>query len=158
MTIEELGVQIRPADEGDLEFVVNSWLESYRWNDHVKEVRDADYYRGQKALIVRLLQDNLVLVACLETAPRVAIGWSCTGGTVTYSIKPRAGVALVDSTPPIIHFIYVKKDFRGYGIAKRMLGNLDVPEIHATHITKTFRRWMRTHSCYRYNPYLLMET
>ena len=146
--LASFGVELRAANDTDIEFIVNSWLKSYRWNLHVKEIRDDDYYPGQREVILECLRVSRVAVACLEASPSVIVGWACGD-------SPDVDASQLD-------FVYVKREFRKYGIARALVVEVagcpdDGVSTFVTHMTKSFRHWTEKHNCYRYNPYLLMR-
>jgi len=97
---------LRPANEGDRGFIVDSWAKSYSSpaSDFAIAPGDADmYFRAQRSAIELCLGSSEVLVACdpdPEYAASVALGWCCF------------------RRPSTLHYLYVKEDFRPSGIGR----------------------------------------
>lgn len=98
----------RPTDGG---FLFSSWLKSAR-RGATKAVHPPDYYEGQKAVITALLEDGArVQVAC--------------GHDEDYIL----GFAVGETSPePALHFVYVRKIYRGHGIARALCESIVGPE------------------------------
>lgn len=106
-------VNIRQATAGDVSFILDSWVKSYRRTgllyaqpkekDGVTcvELPPQDYWDGHHALVERILRRASTLVAETKAAPEIA-AWIC-------------------AEPPILHYVYVKQIFRRFGLCKAML-------------------------------------
>lgn len=131
------GLSIRRATEADVGIIVASWQQgcygSEFWGD--KAVRLGDFKRGHRRVIARCLLDACI-VACDEIDPRVVIGWAC-------------------GAPGVLHYVYVKRKFRGDGIARALLDAIGAGEgpLTVTHMTGAIRRWNRP---VEFNPYLVI--
>jgi GNAT superfamily N-acetyltransferase len=97
--------------ESDRPFVLSSWFKS-----HWKAVRNSGdfnaYERVQTAAMGLLLRDAATVIAYLPSAPDEILGYAI-------------------SEPGILHYIYVKKDYRNLGVGTELLP----PDVH----TFTFR-------------------
>lgn len=130
---------LRAARGEDLPFIFNSFLKSYRDAPAVSGVPNTLYYDGQHALIERLLKDGKAIVACATDDPEQIMGYGIGGASV-------------------IHWIYVKHPFRGFGIGKALEGALvgQAPEqVFYTHRVKATDRLVRNRP-YTFNPFLLI--
>lgn len=108
---------IRKAEEGDISFIFRSWLMgAYHGNRPVKGVRiplgapgdylgsiDQDaFMKGYHSHIERMLGVSNVQVACLRDNPDVILGYSVF-------------------QPGVLHWVFVKPDWRRIGIAKDLV-------------------------------------
>ena len=121
MTILELrdgAARLRPAEESDAPFVASAWMESQRGAPPWREVPAHRYYPSMTQRIARLFRQSAVLVACDVESPSVLMG------------------CLVHEGAALIHMVYVKSAFRGFGLARAMLAH-EVPRfgIEATIVT-----------------------
>lgn len=108
---------LRPMAPDDLNFVRATWMRELgptrlgAWLGSTL----ADY-----AIIRdRCIQDGEVQVATLESEPTAVCGWACTEG------------------PGVLHFVYVKERWRGNGLVRMLLSQLDPIDVTYTHRTKT---------------------
>lgn len=130
-------VHIRPATEGDLPFIVDSWMRSY--SKSVTVARPI-YDRFQRELIERLLKASTVLVACNSESPSQLFG---------YVVAQRRGAVVV------LHYVYVKQIFRHFGIAAALLSHVGAQgRCQYTHRTKKGESLARKLGAH-FNPYLL---
>lgn len=127
----------RPAKPSDLNLVRSSWLKSYR--REMRYMDSADYYAGQHARIERLLATSGVLVAHIEDAPDVVIGWLCC--------EPRD----LPGELSIVHYAWTKRDWQHQGVLTRLLDTANFTgRMACTHLT---RDWRVAVPSYRYLPY-----
>lgn len=102
--ITELSHLPDDVQEDARSFILNSWIRSFR--DHRAPGLDPDVYaRGQRDLILRLIQEAHVTVVTQPGAPDLFVAYCCRAGTVA-------------------HFVYTKLPFRRLGIATRLLGDV----------------------------------
>lgn len=139
-----MGLVIRELTTEDYPIIFNSWLKSYS-KDYVKHkgVPSQIYYQGQHLLIERLLFDGTTLVAVDSEDPNIVLGY-CVG-------------TKADDTY-IVHYVYVKKDFRGMGIASSILKYAGVTKnsnIVYTHYTPSGAALASKFNAI-YHPYILM--
>lgn len=123
----------RDAKPSDLNLVRSSWLKSYRYE--MSDMDADDYFRDQHARIERLLASSSVLIAHLEGAPDVIIGWLCC-------------------TSSVVHFAWTKLDWQNQLVFTTLLvaaGFAYHERVPCTHITRDGRRAVRR---WRYLPYL----
>lgn len=127
-------VTIRPFWYDDLPFIFSSWLKSLRWgNSYYQSIDQDSYFKGQHRAIERILGDKTttVKVACLADAPEVLVGYAAYTGTV-------------------LHFVYVKEDWRGIGLAKDMVPNTIKTVSNFTRVGLSI---LRKHPGVLINPY-----
>jgi hypothetical protein len=99
-------IRIREANEVDVNFIFSSWLKSYRLSSFAKQISNAVYFPEQHKLIENLLKSSVVLVACNIEDPDQVYGWVCA--TKIMSVY-------------CLHYIYIKQQFRKFGIARFLM-------------------------------------
>lgn len=129
-------IKLRSGTLDDINLVFSSWLDGLRFGNWVYGLIDkAVYYQTQHKVIEYLLARPTVSVrvACLADAPDVIIGYS-----VFENNK--------------LHWIYVKKKWRGIGVARDLMPyNIDT----VTNITNVGLVIMRAKLPHvRFNPFL----
>lgn len=119
---------LRPAEGGDVNFILNSWLRRYREAISARLVTDAVYYATQHKVIRAILaQPELrVLVACSPDDSSHIFGYAVGSDFSAYI----PGLF-------IVHFVYVKAAFRRFGVAKALCADLigDRVAVHYSHRT-----------------------
>lgn len=133
-------VDVRAVHTTDFGFIMHSWLRSYKtMSEIVKRVRDESFYKNHQIILKDIFQSptNEILVAHLKDEPDIIIGY------------------LVFGKEQLIHYVYVKSEFRNLGIAKRLLNsaNLDVEAATFTHWTEMVHRYLEKHPNLIYDPY-----
>lgn len=102
--------RIRPAEAGDVGYIVHSWLESYHaGNALMRQVRFGRYKEPMRRSIHRLLGTSQVYVACDAADSSRLYGWAC-------------GELYGDT--PVLHYVYVAQLFRGVGMARDLCNQL----------------------------------
>ena len=139
--IEHPDVVVRPAREGDLPLIFDSWLKTARTSDPCRAIPGGVFQPMHHRLVERLLSYSTVLVACQPGDEDEVFGWICC------------------ETPGVLHCVYVKHMFQGYGIGARLVAEAQLAgPLQCSHFTKALRRWAtRTGLECDYNPYLLYE-
>lgn len=148
----EAGAQVvlRPIKSEDVALVTNSWLTSYRDSCHVWGVPDQSYFWCMHKVLETLIPRSAVVMAVLEDDPNTILGW------VAYEMADSA---------MILHYLYVKKAFRGMKIAKKLFQTVyeienEPPVVIFTARTKhSWSIWEKklrdsTSPLFVYNPYL----
>lgn len=102
-------IHIRLKEAADEPFIFNSWLQSNRTRH--QNMPTSDYYATYKDIVTDILYKSLVVVACDPESPDFIYGYVV--------IRP------IDDVP-IIHYAYVKKPFRRWGIFKELLKNQNI--------------------------------
>ncbi len=132
-------IHFRLPEPADKNFILSSWLKSYRPSCPV--VSDETFFREQKSLILRLLEDTNVLLACDPVDPGVIWGY-----LVASSDGQGFGVA---------HYVYVKHSLRRFGIARALLAQAGIlAGFETSHLTDTGRRILVDHpGLFTFNPW-----
>ena len=132
-----MNIHLRPYDPSDHNFILNSWLKSYRNSDFGKKIPNDVYYKSHAILIASILATATTVVACDPEAHHVVYGYLC------YSPN--------NEGPDYFHYIYCKNSFRKLGIAKALVTAVNPGSAFiVTHLTDSLYRDNLT-----YNPYLL---
>lgn len=135
-TISPAGVHHRGGTHDDVPFVVDSWLESYRRS--VDHVAGPVYWSLHRELADQLLQRSVITIACHPEDPSHIFGWSAH--------EMRGGLM-------VLHYVYVKADFRRLGLGRGLLEEIRARGCHYTHRTHVGARLMRGLGAH-FNPYL----
>lgn len=97
----ELPIEIREATDADFPFILDSWRKSYR-EVHATRFPKIPFGPIFDERTKRLRGRANWLVACAPDDRDYIFGWIC-------------------GEPPMLHYVYVKKPYRGYGVAKRLI-------------------------------------
>jgi GNAT superfamily N-acetyltransferase len=111
---------LRAAKQEDLNFILSSWLRSYR--DAKRTMKNHDYFTGQQKLIAALADRRSLVIGCDVDKPDWIVGYAC-------GQKLEDGSLLLD-------YVYVKQPYRERGIGKALIAALGwAPDTHivATH-------------------------
>lgn len=171
---EQAQLVVRYAHDGDIDFLTNSWLESFRDGYFNATVPNRIYFTQQHKVLERLLPRATVLLLCDSMDPTHIVSWLC------YEVQDNVMV---------VHYVYTKNILREKGLARRLfefaMGNVSsdiaknvVITTHQTHKSKHFikgrrekhhgphqgkamlpyeRRHPDNPIQFMYNPYWLME-
>ena len=129
---------LRPADSGDLAFILNSWLRSNRNSTFAKRVPNAMYFEEHHRVVTSLLARGEVVIAANREDPGQIIGWAC----------------FEEGAVPILHYVYVKQAFRGLGIARHMLSPVQKGAFVYTHEPDASKKLFAQGI---YSPYLMFK-
>jgi ribosomal protein S18 acetylase RimI-like enzyme len=139
-----LPVKIRAVNQQDVPFIFNSWLKSFRETGYLcNPVSNTIYFENHHKLIQKILQRATVYVACDEKYPDQIFGY-----IVAEKIE---GVF-------VLHYVYIKHNFRKSGIAKSLLNSFDHDTVHAsccTHLTKAAEKLTPKYNMI-YHPYIIL--
>ena len=140
---------VREAVESDHACVFATWLHSYRHNSQfTKRIPDGIYYSKHHSVIENLLKRSKLVIATTEEDTSVILGWSCYE-----SSESIAGLIV----PAIIHYVYVKPDFRKAGVATKLLEEVAGPGVMYSHETFMVRGLMMSKLKRPvFNPYAAM--
>lgn len=126
-------IVFRTALEGDVAFIFATWLQGLyhgcSWAQEInKDVFFKNYHRVIEGYLGR--PDTIVMVACFEDSPDVILGYS------VYEAKT-------------LHWIFIKKAWRRFGIAKKLVPAQISSVTHVTKLGKSIKpkEW-------EYNPFL----
>lgn len=65
---------------------------------------------------------------------------------------------IVSSKANIVHYTFVKKDWRKFGISNKLLQALELTDtVEFTHWTDPMAEYVSKHSNFKYNPYLFFK-
>jgi GNAT superfamily N-acetyltransferase len=127
-------VTLRNLRPDDYNFVLSSWLKSYRNSRFGKGFTNEVYYRSQTDAILGLLSTARVVVACDPTDERHVFGYA-------------VGQESPDGAQFWLHYCYVKKFYRRLGIARQLVRNLSgrPRQVRVTHWMPVCRKlgWER---------------
>lgn len=116
-------VRFRPMEPGDVNFVLDSWIRSYRESPWAGVVPNHRFFEVMHEAIEGLIaRGTKVVVACAKTDTTRILGW------VAYE-RLHDGVAC--------HYVYVKDPFRRRGLATELLKHATA-QVDARHFY-TFR-------------------
>ncbi len=129
-TPDKLPITTRDGVPDDVNFILNSWLKSYRKSREGWGLEPEVYYQMQHDRATGILSVASVRVVTPEGSPNTILGWMCW--------EPAASR---------IHYVYVKKEFRLSGVARSLLAEL--PSGHTmeyTHLTDPAWSWIKRHT------------
>jgi GNAT superfamily N-acetyltransferase len=106
----KLPVKIRDFRDEDLNFILNSWLKSFKPSYYAGSIPDDMYWDVYESVFRRILKNSDVNVACDPESEYTIYGYSVTE----------------DLDVPVVHWIYVKQPFRSLGIAKDLVNASDL--------------------------------
>lgn len=119
----------RRANVDDVPFITSSWLRSYRNSDEVKGTPNGQYYHYQHKLIEALIPRSIVIVVANREDSTHILGWA---------------VAELTDQALLLHYVYIKNDFREQGIASQLIQFMEgvekPPAWITTHRTHGLRR------------------
>jgi hypothetical protein len=100
-------IRIRAMKPSDFNFVINSWLKTYKYSGpHVRRMLDSEYYPAYGPVVESLIKRSDVYIAALREDTDVIIGY--------LALEPHAN-------EDIIHFALVKDVWQKKGIGKLLL-------------------------------------
>jgi ribosomal protein S18 acetylase RimI-like enzyme len=121
----------------DRNFVLGTWLHHARRRVWRHDPAGSDYDAGHSAAIAACLSRSSATVACLADDEYVILGWACW----------ERGV---------LHYCYVKPEFRRLGIARSLLalaGLLEDDELTCSHWSPDLKSSFGRDRWVRYDPY-----
>lgn len=144
MTKRKLPIKIRPATDNDVPFILNSWLKSYRDNGPIAQnVPNTIYYAGHHKILQKIIRRSQVLVACDEKDESQIFGY--------------ASAERIDGHF-VLHFVYIKQQFRKMGIGTSLLNMFEHDPSTVSIFTHHTRMAERMHMKYNmvYHPYVIL--
>ncbi len=94
---------VREGRADDLPFIYSTWLRGlYYGHPWYKLVDKETFFAKYKLIVMKLLSRSFVSVFCLRTDPDVVLGYAVYEG-------------------PVLHWVYVKKAWRQFGIATKLM-------------------------------------
>jgi ribosomal protein S18 acetylase RimI-like enzyme len=140
--MKKLPVRLRNMQPEDKNFILNSWLKSYRKSPAVRRMENNAYFHEQSKVIKEMLDNVNVLIACDEKDSTQILG---------YLVSQR-----IDNVF-IVHYLYTKLPFRNCGIGKMLIRarDHDLGDVAAcyTHHTDTANRLAYKYK-FMHNPYI----
>ena len=135
---------LREHTESDRNFILNSFLQSFREHSNHSYIPKSIYYKNQAEIIEFLLSTANCLVVCFPEAPEEIMG---------YIIYEQVVGNLV------VHFAYIKTTYRTHHIMNEIIDSIipsSTSNIIATHIPYYFR-YLKEKSKYSmvYDPYYI---
>jgi GNAT superfamily N-acetyltransferase len=142
---QKLPIELRKARKSDVPFLMNSWLTSFRDGKMVGGVPNRIYYYNHHKILEQVIPRSAVMVAVDQRDPDLIVGWAC------YEVTDGALV---------MHYVYVKKRFRGWGVASNLVNTIleieSPPVVMYTHINREGMDFLRAKDIWWiHNPYLL---
>lgn len=137
-----MAIVMRLAQPSDNNFIMNSYLRSYRNSPENEDILNDFYFAGQTRILDKIRKTSNIIIACDEDTPDLIYGY-----------------AIADKGPiPTIHYVYVRYSARKLGIAKRMLKSC-FPEfgdklVTVTHKPRQFDN-LRTKFKLIYDPFTI---
>lgn len=141
---------LRDFKPTDKDFIIATWLKSMRDTPtFITHIPTGIWTRNKGPEIEKILHNADITICCSKENPDQIYGY-----------------LVADSKHPVIHYMYVKKVYSGFGFARRLLdAYLDgVPEdmgVALSHITMSFvERFFKGPKKYRrffYNPFIIKE-
>jgi len=145
-----LPILLRNANKRDVPFITNSWLKSFREYGYFNiSIGNRTYFMKHHMLLEELIPRSIMIMAVNEENPDQILGWVC---------------AEVVNTALVIHYLYIKGPFRGFGIARALYEKLvaveEPPMIISTHLTRQGRSIAKEKKIkgFVYDPYLMFQT
>ena len=139
--------ELRFMREGDIPFIMSTFLKGVYYGNSHYELIDKDIFMGNyKHFIQVLLDKSAVVVACLKDDHDVILGYS-----------------VVSPSAKIIHWCYVKSAWRNKGIGRSLVPANPEFITHFTHSKdetpkEGLNKFLRHFSGCVYNPFALEET
>lgn len=130
-------IEIRLGKPEDLDFILATWLRTYRHHSQfAKKISNPVFYENHQKIIERILERGAqVRVVHPVGEPDTILGYSCLEN---------------NNNIPVVHFIYIKKAFRDFGLAKKLVWET---EGYFSHLTDNLD--LSLHPKFVYNPYLV---
>ena len=131
---------IRCYEKSDTAFIINAWLHGFKNGCEYFKLIDHSAYMDVYGTVLNkiITKDNVdIKIICLADTPEIILGFSVFELTT-------AGI--------ILHWVYVKPDWRNNGVGLRLL-----PENikYCTHLTKIGKSLLKKHPEIKFNPFLI---
>ena len=138
----ELPIKIRGLDASDENFIIDSFIKSYRNSIDVQSVARDAYFAGARKLFNRIYMQAEFRIACNKDDESEIYGW--------------LAAQKISDDFTLIYWANVKINFRKFGIA-RMLAEpfLSTKILYSLRSKETF--WMRERQLAEYNPFIIHE-
>ena len=124
-------INIRDAGGGDAAFIFATWLRSlYFGSSFFRRIDKDTYFDKYKLVVSALLAMATIKIACLSEDQDVVVGYAVYEG-------------------PVLHWVYVKKNWRKQGVARLLVPDNINTFSHFTNVGWTARRLE-----WKFNPFL----
>ncbi len=122
--------KLNPKDES---FIYNSWLKSHRSSPECKFLDNDTYYNNHKLIIQKILsrEGTNIILACNPEDEDQIYGWLVEE---TYQLPS-------SSSTRVIHYIYVKYNFRRMGIGRMLFEKNPTPPMEPIPCTHQSHLW-----------------
>lgn len=119
--------KLRQSRDEDQSFIFSSWLKSYRNCSVAAGIPNTIYFDKQHATISRLLEKptTLAIVACDPNDESTIYGYI---------------IAELDASDMVLHWIYTKHSFRGFGLARALVDEIATVKVDRTYYTTRTRQ------------------
>lgn len=135
-------VEIRPIQEGDINFIYSTMLRGlyYAADSFYSLIEKKVFFQKYDVVLKALLNkpDTSVLIACLAAEPEIILGYALIG-------------------PGTLHYVYVKPAWRNRGIAALLCeprGEAIRAYTHCTHTVPAIEN-LRNKKKLTFNPFLI---
>jgi hypothetical protein len=133
---------LRAPEPGDISFIFNSWLKSYRDAPFVSGIPNTIYYSELHKIIEKVLTRANVVIAADPGEPGLIFGWG-------------VGEVAKDGTL-LLQYLYTKHALRKFGIAKSIEEEFKkLPHTAVSYSCRTppLFEAIRRRASYIYNPF-----
>lgn len=136
---------IRDLHQSDIAYIYASWLRHYKHSSKfAHKIPPSIFFSNHNDVIRKILArpTTKVLIASPHEEPEVVLGYLVFEGKID---------------KPTVHFLYVKRHFRLFGIAATLIKDLNLNTASFTHWTRDTDWIVKRFSSLRYNPYAIGE-
>lgn len=134
-------IDFRDARAEDIAFITSTWLNAC-WNSKkYKDMKKSVFMENHHKAIQKRMNNFSCIVACDPQDPYVIFGY------------------IIYNRPNVLHFAYVKGNFRGFGICKQLIKEAfgkDLKDMEITHITEYSKSVGEKYNL-DFNPYKFFE-
>ena len=125
----ENGIALRPGEQGDAHYVMSTWLRTYGHRSSYADAMGQPFWTEHHDAIARLLARSVTMVACADEDPETIIA---------FAVYEPPDERIVPNDATLVHWVQVRKEFRGHGIARRLLAPVR-GRVIVTHLTRGTR-------------------
>lgn len=143
--VAALPVTVRFFQNEDKNFILHSWMVSFRQENYAQTVCNEVYYFNHQRVIGKIAETADIFVACSVDDPNQIWGWLCAQQGPEGSL--------------LVHYVYVKSRYRRFGVAKLLLsaaGYIPGAKVWGTHWSEKADKIGSKFNA-KFNPYLLMR-
>tara|TARA_R110002126_G_scaffold287977_1_gene441119 strand:- start:310 stop:711 length:402 start_codon:yes stop_codon:yes gene_type:complete len=124
----------RPASADDMNFILNSWLKSYKDSVICENIPANIYYEEHKKTVETHIANSSIIMAVNPEDPDQIFGYC------------------VYEAPMTLHYMYVKYPFRKFGIGKDLYLEAGSPTI-VSHLPRDYKTLKKKYGLI-YTPYI----